>query len=56
MDDAGDRGVPRRDAEHGAPRRDRLLSTFRKIYVDKSILESTIDAYLSEDGENVAIP
>lgn len=29
---------------------ERLLSTFRKIYVDKSILESTIDAYLSEDG------
>lgn len=28
----------------------RLLCTFRKIYNDKSILESTIDAYLSEDG------
>jgi len=26
-----------------------FLCTFRKIYVDKSILESTIDAYISED-------
>lgn len=29
---------------------DTYLCTFRKIYNDKSILESTIDAHLSEDG------
>jgi len=29
-----------------------LLCIFRKIYLDKSILESTIDAYHSEDGGN----
>ncbi len=32
--------------------KDTFLCTFRKIYVDKSVLESTIEAYISEDRGN----